>query len=85
MNAPKKWYAIKTKDNWGVVADETTENTIAVTCNKADATLIAAAPAMLAALTNARAVLAVALAWPNSAEIRKQMDSAIARATEVQP
>jgi len=51
----------------------------------ANLTLAAAAPAMLAALTNARAVLAVALAWPNSAEIRKQMDSAIARATEVQP
>jgi hypothetical protein len=44
------WYESKTGNHQGVVVDETTGATIAVTYDKANAPLVASAPELLAAL-----------------------------------
>lgn len=49
------WYATNTHNHQGVVACEKTGRTVAVTYDKADAALIAAAPTLLYALKLAEA------------------------------
>lgn len=49
-NKPKRWYQASTGDHQGLVIDEKTGANIAVTYDKDHAPLVAAAPAMLAAL-----------------------------------
>jgi hypothetical protein len=44
------WYEAKTGNHQGLVIEEATGRNVAVTYDKADATLIAAAPDLLAAL-----------------------------------
>jgi hypothetical protein len=46
----KTWYESSTGNHQGLVVEETTGRNIAVTYDKADAALIAAAPDLLAAL-----------------------------------
>ena len=54
MNTPhtdKKWFVSSTGNHQGLVIDETDGRNVAVTYDKADAPLIAAAPELLAACT----------------------------------
>ena len=46
-HTPKSWYVAKTGNHQGLVIDEKTGANIAVAYDKADAPLLAAAPAML--------------------------------------
>ncbi len=50
----KKWYSASTSGNQGLIVEDDTGRNVAVTYDKADAALIAAAPAMLEALHTVR-------------------------------
>jgi len=49
---PKTWYACNTGNNQGCVGEEETGRTVAVTYDKEDAALVAAAPDLLASVQN---------------------------------
>ena len=85
MNTKQSWYSPKSSNHQGTIVSEPDGRTVAVAYDKADAPLLAAAPALLKALMDAREVLAVSLAWENSANIRRQIDNAIFEATQEAP
>lgn len=84
-----KWYASKSAgSHQGIVADEETGKSIAVTYDPADAPLIAAAPTMLAALQAAEAHIYEAMteiadghAKSDLQTAHKRIQAAIAEAT----
>lgn len=76
------WYTASTSGDQGLVIEESTGRNVAVTYRASDAPLVAAAPAMLAALQAAWAMLpAIDPRSPNMATYDK-MRGAIASATE---
>lgn len=85
QHTPGPWYVAGTGNHQGLVIDERTGTNIAVTYDKAHAPIIAAAPAMLAALKAGLACFRGFSASPDwgllDDEARTAMESAIAAAT----